>query len=500
MNKRFFLKTSGLIFLGISLLVIPQCMPGDQSINSLYSWVSGWFTVKPRFNFANLDGKKNVYPIVIIGSGPSGLTAGLYGARAKKKTLIIEGTKPGGLLTETSYVENWPGFKAILGKDLMTGIKEQVVRLGANFLDETVEKVDFSQWPYVIQTEDGKIIYALTVIIATGASPSPLNIPGEKEFWGKGVTTCAICDAPFYNGKDVVVIGGGDSAVAEAIQLAAYANKITILVRKDKMRAAAASQDLLLGYKHISVMYNIEPKEILGDEKHVTGIKLFNNKTNETFNMPIDGVFLAIGHNPNTRLFKGAVELDKNGYVVLKDHTSATSVPGVFAAGDVEDHRYRQAIVSAGHGSCAALDADAFLNEIGFNADIADRLNDTQVAAVTIVPSLVKHVASLIELEQEIQNAKTPVFVDFYADYCPSCMQMLPHFDAVAQQFKDHALFISIDVTQFPDVANKFYVSKIPAILVFKDGALAARYNTAMSKKELGELAAEFVGQTAAAK
>ena len=497
MNKWSFLKTS---CLGIALLIIPQCMPGDQSITSLYSWVSDLFTPKARFDFANLEGKKNVYPIVIIGSGPAGLTAGLYGARAKKKTLIIEGGKPGGLLTETSYVENWPGFKAILGKDLMTGIKEQVARLGANFLEETVEKVDFSQWPYVIQIDDGTIMYALTVIIATGATPSRLGIPGENEFWGRGVTTCAICDAPFYNGKDVVVIGGGDSAVAEAIQLAAYSRAVTILVRKDKMRAAAASQDLLLGFKNISVMYNIEPKEILGDDKHVTAIKLFNNKTNVTLDMPIDGVFLAIGHNPNTKLFKGSVKLDKNGYIVLKDNTCATSVPGVFAAGDVEDARYRQAIVSSGHGSCAALDADAFLNEIGFNADVAARLDDTQIAAVTIVPSLVRHVASLNELEQELKDAKTPVFVDFYADYCPSCMQMLPHFNATAQQFKDHALFISVDVAERPDIAAKYFVSKIPAILVFKDNALVARYNTAMGKKELNELAAEFVGQTSVAK
>lgn len=493
MNKRSIFLTSSLICLGISILAIPQCMPTD---NSIYQWFSGWFAPKHRYDFRKLDDKKNVFPIVIIGSGPAGLTAGLYGARAKKKTLIIEGTKPGGLLTETSYVENWPGFKAILGKDLMNGIREQVERLGAKFIDDSVEKVDFSQWPFAITTDDGKIMYALTVIIATGASPSPLNIPGEKEYWGKGVTTCAICDAPFYNGKDVVVIGGGDSAVAEAIQLAAYAKKITILVRKDKMRAAAASQDLLIGYKHISVLYNVEPKEILGDSTHVTGIKLFNNKSQEAFEMPIDGVFLAVGHKPNTGLFKGEVELDKNGYIVLKNHTAATSVPGIFAAGDVEDHRYRQAIVSAGHGSAAALDADAFLNEIGFNADIAARLQDTQLAAVNVLPSMVKHVASLSEFEQEIANTSKPVFVDFYADYCPSCMQMLPHFTAVAQQFNEYAVFISVDVSALPDIANKYYVNKIPCLLIFKDGSLAARYATVMSKKELCELAAEYVGQT----
>ncbi len=493
MNKRSILFTSSLICLGISILAIPQCMQKD---NSLYGWFSGLFWAEHKYDFRGLEEKKNVFPMVVIGSGPAGLTAGLYGARAKKKTLIIEGTKPGGLLTETSYVENWPGFKAILGKDLMTGIREQVERLGASFTDDSVEKVDFSKWPFTITTDDGKVIYALTVIIATGASPSPLNIPGEKEFFGRGVTTCAICDAPFYNGKEVVVIGGGDSAVAEAIQLAAYAKKITILVRKDKMRAAAASQDLLTGYKHISVMYNVEPKEIVGDKDHVTGIKLFNTQTQETIQMPIDGVFLAVGHKPNTKLFKGQVELDKGGYVVLKNHTAATSVPGVFAAGDVEDHRYRQAIVSAGHGSCAALDADAFLNEIGFTGDIAARLQENQVVAAHVLPSMVKHVNSLVELEQEIANTQKPVFVDFYADYCPSCMQMLPHFNAVAQQFKDYALFISVDIAALPDIATKFHVTKIPALLIFKDGTLAARYSNAMSKKELCELAAEYVGHT----
>lgn len=493
MNKRSMLLTTSLICLGISILAIPQCMIKD---NSLYTWFSGWFAPKGHYDFRKIENKQNVFPIVIIGSGPAGLTAGLYGARAKKKTLIIEGTKPGGLLTETSYVENWPGFKAILGKDLMTGIREQVERLGASFIDDSVEKVDFSRWPFAITTDDGKIIYALTVIIATGASPSPLNIPGEKEYWGKGVTTCAICDAPFYNGKEVVVIGGGDSAVAEAIQLAAYAKKITILVRKDKMRAAAASQDLLLGYKHISVLYNVEPQEILGDKAHVTALKLYNNKTKETFEMPIDGVFLAIGHKPNTGLFKGAVELDKNGYIVLKNHTMATSVPGVFAAGDVEDHRYRQAIVSAGHGSCAALDADAFLNEIGFNSDIAARLQDTQLASAHVIPSLVKHVASLAEFEEILSSTQKPIFVDFYADYCPSCMQMLPHFNAAAQQFNEYAIFISIDVSAQQDIAKKYYVTKIPCLLIFKDGSLAARYTNVMSKKELCELAAEYVGQT----
>ena len=485
MNQKSLIKMSSMAFLTIVLLSIPQCIPN-------------LFEGKSRYDFSQLAGKKNVYPIVIIGSGPAGLSAGLYGARAKKKTLVIEGSKPGGLLTETSYVENWPGFKAILGRELMKELKEQAAHFGASFLEDSVEKVDFSKWPYEIYTEDGKIIYALTVIIATGASPSPLNIPGEKEFWGRGVTTCAICDAPFYANKNVVVIGGGDSAIAEAIQLSAYANKITILVRKDKMRAAATNQELLIGYPKVSIIYNVEPKEILGDAKHVTGIKLYNTKTKETTNMPIDGVFLAIGHKPNTTLFKDSVKLDANGYILLQGHTHATSIPGVFAAGDVEDHRYRQAGVAAGSGIKAALDADFFLNELGFNEEIAGTLCDTQVASVRIIPSLVTHVACADEFDKILQETKLPILVDFYADYCPTCMQMLPHFKAVAQQFKDLALFASVDISAVPDLATKYHVVKIPCILTFKDGSLAGRFITEMGKKELQDIAAQLVGQSPA--
>lgn len=499
MNKKSLAKMGGMIFMAIVILSLPQCLPGNNSpTGSVKDWISGIFAKKQTFDLTSLAGKKNVYSIVIVGSGPAGLSAGLYGARAKKRTLVIEGTKPGGLLTETSYVENWPGFKAILGKDLMKELKEQAAHFGAQFLEDTVERIDFSKWPYEIYTDDGKIINALSVIIATGASPSYLNIPGEKEFWGKGVTTCAICDAPFYANKKVVVVGGGDSSIAEAIQLSPYADKITILVRKDKMRAAPTNQELLQGYPKVSVMYNIEPKEILGNEKHVTGIKIYNNKTKETSIMDIDGVFLAIGHKPNTALVKDALKLDSNGYIVVEGRTQATSIAGVYAAGDVEDHRYRQAGIASGSGIKAALDADEWLNELGLNEEIARGFEDGQLAAVTIEPSLVKHVASVEEYEKVLADSKVPVIVDFYAEYCPSCMQMLPLFTAVSQQFKDLAQFVSVDIAKLPELANRYSVTKIPAVLVFKDGQIAARYNTAMGKKELQDLAAQAVGQSPA--
>ena len=495
MYKKYFLLGTKFILLGFTILTIPQCSP-----KKFYDWFSPSSENKSYFDMKKLDGKENVFPIVVIGAGPAGDSAGIYGARAKKKTLVIEGPKPGGLLTETTYVENWPGFKAILGKDLMKELKEHAMHFGAQFLDDTVEKIDFSQWPYVIWTDDGKKIYALTVIIATGASPLSLNIPGEKEYWAKGVATCAVCDAPFYQSKEVVVIGGGDSAIAESLQLSPYAKKITILVRKDKMRAAPTNQELLAGHKHVSIQYNVEPKKVIGDGKRVTGIELYNNKDNTTYTMPVDGVFLAIGHKPNTDLFKEQLELDNHGYIILKGRSQETSKKGVYAAGDVEDYKYRQAGVASSSGIKAALEADEFLNEIGLTADISARLEKTQLAPVTITPSLVKHVASLKEFETEMQEAQKPVIVDFYADYCPSCMAMLPHFNAVSEQFKDYALFISVDIVALPDIASKYFITKIPCILVFKDGAMVARYNTAMTKPELEAMVAQFVGQTSAEK
>lgn len=469
--------------------------------------LSSWFSClcparKTHIAINDALGKNNVYPLVIIGSGPAGLSAAVYGARQKIKTLVIEGGKPGGLLTETSYVENMPGFKSILGKDLINEIKEQALHFGATFINDIVEKVDVCHWPYSIETEDGKKIYALSIIVSTGASPRKLGIVGEDDYWGKGVTTCAICDAPFYKGKDVVVIGGGDSAVEEAMQLAPYAKQVTILVRKPTMRATASMQELLKGYANIAIRYNVEPKKIVGNDEQVTGIELLDSNSNQTEIMPIDGVFLAIGHLPNTALFKETLDLDANGYITLKGRSQETSVQGVFAAGDVEDHRYRQAGVAAGSGIKAALDVGAFLNEIGFNDAFAAQLQTTLAKSSSeshsSAGSLVKKVQTIDEFDTAMAAAKTPLFVDFYADYCPSCMQMLPHFDAVSQEYKNLATFVSVDIDKLPEVSKKYFVTKIPALLVFKEGKLVARYNSALTKRELQDLAAQIVAESPA--
>ncbi len=432
-----------------------------------------------------------IVPIAIIGSGPAGLSAAIYGARSNVKTVILEGDKPGGLLTETTEVENWPGIPSAMGPEIMEQVKKQAEQFGAVFLADSVEKVDFSQWPFVLKTEDGRTLHALTVIVATGANPKTLDIPGEQEYWGKGVSTCAVCDARFYKDEEVLVIGGGDSAAEEAMQLAPYAKSVTLMVRKNKMRAAGRMQDLLKNVKNITVQYNIEVKEVKGDGKHVTAVKVLNNLTNKTSDMPIKGVFFAIGHIPNSSLVSGSIKTDASGYIQLEGRSQKTSMPGVFAAGDVEDHVYRQAGVASGSGIKASLDAFNFLMELGYNAEFEKKLQE-QGKLFSLkkkrVEKVVQSLDSIQAFEKVIAQSK-PVVIDFWAEYCPSCLQMIPVFEDVASEFSDSMHFYKVDIGQkaFEPLMKKYKIEAIPLILIFKDGKVSARQAKAMTRSELRE-------------
>ncbi len=450
---------------------------------------------RSAYDIHNAVMSDNVVPLVIIGSGPAGLSAAVYGARGKIDTLVIEGNKPGGLLTETTSVENWPGETSILGPDIVKKMKAQALHLGARFLADAVESVDFSQWPFVIKTEGGQTIHAMAIVIATGAAPRRLNIPGENEYWGSGVTSCAVCDAPFFKGEEVVVIGGGDSAAEESMQLAPYVKHVTVLVRKDRMVAAPSMQDRMKGFSNLSVKYNLEPQEILGDGMRVTAIRLLDATNGEIIDMPIAGVFLAIGHNPNTGLFVDKLKLDKAGYIVLKPGRSQeTLIPGVFAAGDVEDHSYRQAGVAAASGIKAALDAARFLTEIGLNDEVVAQLQDnTFRGPQEVVHGKVISIKNMEDFNTLINSSTGTIIFDFFAEYCPSCMQMLPAFESAAGDFAGKALFAKVDADEATDVVEKLFVHKVPCIIVFKNGQLVAKYNDVMSKKELATFIEQFV-------
>ena len=312
--------------------------------------------------------------VVIIGSGPAGLTAAIYAARANLKPLVFEGLQPGGQLTITTDVENFPGFPdGIMGPDMMDQFRKQAQRFGAECVFEIVESVDFSQRPYRVKT-GGKEVLANTLIISTGASAKWLNIPGEQEFMGHGVSACATCDAFFFKGKEVVVVGGGDSAMEEANFLTKFADKVTLVHRREEFRASKIMQDRVLNNEKVTVLYNTEVKEVKGDkDQGVSSVTLFNRQTNETSDYPTQGYFAAIGHKPNTDLFKAVLDTDAAGYLTVKPFSTETNIDGVFACGDVADHKYRQAITAAGTGCMAAMDAERFLeaNEVKQPAGVA---------------------------------------------------------------------------------------------------------------------------------
>ncbi len=297
--------------------------------------------------------------VIILGSGSAGLTAAIYAARAQLRPVVIAGSHRGGQLTLTTDVENFPGFPdGIQGPELMEAMRKQAERFETEFIDNDATTVNFRRRPFEI-TVGGRTLRAETVIIATGAGTNWLKVPHEHRLIGHGISSCAPCDAFFFRGKEVAVVGGGDSAMEEALVLTKFATKVTIIHRRDKFRASKIMADRALRHEKIAVLWNTVVEDVLGDGS-VSGVSLRDVRTGARREFRVDGLFVAIGHHPNTELFRGQIDLDDKGYILLRENT-LTSVPGVFAAGDVHDHRYRQAVTAAGWGCMAAMDAEKFI-------------------------------------------------------------------------------------------------------------------------------------------
>ena len=304
---------------------------------------------------------------LIIGSGPAGYTAAIYAARANLKPVLYQGIQPGGQLTITTEVENYPGYpEGIQGPEMMVDFEKQAARMGADIRFGLATKVDLSKQPYKVWIDEEKIIEADSVIIATGASAKWLGLESEQRLNGYGVSACAVCDGFFFRGKEVAIVGAGDTAAEEALYLSKLATTVHMFIRKHEMRASKVMQERVFKAPNIKVYWNTETEEVVG-EKHVSSVRVFNNKTNEKQTIPVNGFFVAIGHQPNSDIFQGWLDMDEAGYIKTIPGTSRTNLEGVFACGDVQDKVYRQAVTAAGSGCMAALDAERYLGEKGLH-------------------------------------------------------------------------------------------------------------------------------------
>lgn len=415
---------------------------------------------------------KEVEPVVILGGGVGSLTSAIYLGRAGVSPLVIEGPLPGGLLTQSHSVQNWPGEMEIEGAQLTEKMREQAAANGARFLDEEVVGVDFSKRPFTITTRslDGTEakhhIVAESCIIAMGTKPNFLGISGEQDYWGKGVTNCAICDGSLYKDKVVGVVGGGDAAVLEALYLANIAKEVHVFVRKDSLRAIEEKRVAVLREKpNVKFIYNTTVQEVKGDGEKVTSVVLKTGSNSKT--LPLDGLFLAIGSTPNSSLFKNNLKLDKRGYIELvKDQQ--TSVNGVYAIGDIVDPVYKQAISAAGDGAKAAMQAQQYLSDRANKVIVKKQPKQSKgKLVVKNVSSEVVEITSVEQFENELNSAEIPLAVDFYATWCGPCKRVAPMIDSSAKQLAGKVKFLKVNVDKLPTLSSTYQIQAMPTVILF---------------------------------
>ncbi|NJP08782.1 MAG: thioredoxin-disulfide reductase [Leptolyngbyaceae cyanobacterium RU_5_1] len=423
--------------------------------------------------------------LVIIGSGPAGFTAAIYAARANLKPFVFEGFQagglPGGQLMTTTEVENFPGFpEGIQGSELMDQMKSQAVRWGAELATEDVESVDFSERPFVIRSSDREVL-AHSVVIATGATAKRLGLPCENQFWSRGISACAICDGatPIFRAAELAVVGGGDSAAEEAVYLTKYGSHVHLLVRSETMRASKAMQDRVLNNSKITVHWNTDLLDVFGEADHMQGVQIRNRQTGDQSELHVRGLFYAIGHTPNTSLFKGQLELDEVGYVVTKPGSVETSIEGVYAAGDVQDHEYRQAITAAGTGCMAAMLAERWLSSNGLiqefhqTKEAETRPAETpakqteEEQATEFDGSRTRHAGSYA-LRKLYHESDRPILVLYTSPQCGPCHTLKPILSKVVDEYDGKVHYININIEQDPEIAEAAGVVGTPTLQVFK--------------------------------
>lgn len=434
----------------------------------------------PEYNLEKIEpylNQTNFIPVAIIGGGSAGFTAGLYFAQAGYQPIVFVGKNPGGALAKSNNVTNWPGTKFSHGQVIMQNQQEQAAHAGANLLEEEVVDVDFTTWPFTIKCKDlvhGKLkeYKTLLCVICTGSTPNKLGIAGEWEFWGRGVTNCAVCDGPLVKNKTAVVVGGGDSAVTETIFLSSLANQVILVVRGNKLRAKKLLADKLSTLKNVQILYNSNLKKIGGDEHGVTHVEI------ETKELPLskiltEGVFLAIGSEPNTNLIKKQLKLESNGCIATT-LGQRTSIPLVYAAGDVTTRKFRQSVIAAGNACIAALDGIDRLMSLGiypslFTSKNEKTINTDQKKMEKNMNAEVFKISTESELEQHLQKAKNEnkiLVLDFFANWCGPCQKLMPIISNLAKELSQDVNFCKIDIDEGSELARHYQVRGIPTLVI----------------------------------
>ncbi len=489
-KERLLVKILRLMILSVVSVTICGCFNFSNHTNA----------AQLRFDIKNVNFDQNTFDCVILGGGIGGLTSSIYIARSGYTPVIIQGEIPGGLITKSTEIENWPGEIKISGQELANKISNQALNHGVKILQGRVRGVDFQKWPYTIyleslDTQAVTEIKALTCIITMGTTPNLLGVPGEvgaDGYFGHGVSTCAVCDGNLYKNKTVAVVGGGDSAAIEAVYLSRIAKKVYLFVRGDKLKANFANQQNIKSKSNIELLLQAKITRISGDGQKVTSISVADKMTDTEKNIEIDCLFLAIGSTPNSESFKKQLALDENGYIRLFNYQE-TSRKGVFAAGDISDPRFKQAITASGDSVKAAFQAIDFLNSIGHTpkgnivtqtenrtGNVTDRSVATQAVETSETEQIIKEKcskekSSVINIENEYQFKKILdkseyVIADFYGDFCIPCQQMIPVFNKVAKTFADKITFVKINVEKNGTLVQKNKITAVPTFIIFKNG------------------------------
>ncbi|PAN15229.1 hypothetical protein PAHAL_2G473400 [Panicum hallii] len=446
------------------------------------------------------DSSKGVENLVIVGSGPAGYTAAIYSARANLKPVVFEGYQvggvPGGQLMTTTEVENFPGFpEGITGPDLMDRMRKQAERWGAELHQEDVEFVNVKSSPFVIRSSDREV-KCHSVIIATGATAKRLRLPREDEFWSRGISACAICDgaSPLFKGQVLAVVGGGDTATEEAIYLTKYARHVHLLVRKDQLRASKAMQDRVLNNPNITVHFNTEAMDVVSNDKgQMSGIQLKRTDTGEESVLEVKGLFYGIGHTPNSQLLQGQIELDSAGYILVKEGSAKTSVDGVFAAGDVQDHEWRQAVTAAGSGCIAALSVERYLvaNDllVEFHQPVQEEtqkdITDKDVEMGFDI-SRTKHKGQYA-LRKIYHESPRLICVIYTSPTCGPCRTLKPILSKVIDEYDEYVHFVEIDIEEDPEIAEAAGIMGTPCVQFFKNKEMLRTVSGVKMKKEYRE-------------